>query len=344
MFDIEFKHNTQLFKGPERRSYSKNAKRRGNAWLEHSPVCTKIVDPDFNLQYMSQAGINSLGIVDITVYYGKPYPSDFYPQSFRYQMTNNIKRARNSGRNVTQEGAVLNVDREKVWFHSTIVPVYDEDNQLEYFMIVSVDITDRKSAEMKLHQINSELESLVISRTKKIEESNRRLKTNSETDFLTKLSNRRFYERRLTENIKTAKRNKTHLSLLIIDIDNFKEYNDTYGHDDGDIALCKTAKSIANSLHRDTDLVSRFGGEEFVVLLPNTDTKYAFAIAEKIRMNVKKLGLVHSESKTGLVTVSIGVESLIGNKLNKNDLFKNSDTALYVAKNGGKNCCRIYTS
>jgi diguanylate cyclase (GGDEF)-like protein/PAS domain S-box-containing protein len=343
MFEMEFKFNTQLFKGAERRRDVINATRRNNLWLDNLPLCIKVVDLDFNLQYMSKVGINTLGIADISAYYGKPYPLEFYPPLFRDLTTKNIKCARDTGQTVIQEAAILTIHGDKVWYHSTIVPIYDEDNQLEYFLIASMDITERKSAELKNHKMNSELESLVASRTKELEETNRQLKIHSETDFLTKLSNRRFYERRLSENITIAKHNQTYLSLLIVDIDNFKEYNDTYGHNSGDITLFKVAKSIKNSLHKVTDLVSRFGGEEFVVLLPETDAESAFTIAENIRMNVKKLGIKHSQSGTGMVNVSIGVETLKGNKLNKNDLFKNSDAALYTAKNSGRNCSRRYT-
>lgn len=218
-----------------------------------------------------------------------------------------------------------------------------DDGSIDNFVAFVQDITERKSAEMKVNQMNVELESLVAIRTKELEEANAQLKISSETDFLTKLSNRRFYERRLGENISTAKRNGTYLSLLMIDIDNFKAYNDNYGHDNGDITLRNIAKSIEKSLQRETDLVSRFGGEEFVVLLPATDAASAIVIAEKILINVEALGIEHTQSDTGVVTVSIGIESLKAGKLNKVDLFKHADIAVYLAKDNGKNCCYLYT-
>ncbi len=335
MSDTKFKPNTQLLKDAEKRS---------QAWLENSPVCTKIVDLDFNLQYMSESGIKGLSISDINIYYGKPYPFDFYPEIFKKHMIKSIKCARDTGKVVTQEDAVFNIYKEKIWFHSTVVPMFDKNNQLEYYMIISIDTTERKSAEMKLYEMNIKLESLVESRTQELEKVNEQLKINSETDFLTKLPNRRFYERRLLENIATAKRNNTYLSLLIVDIDNFKSYNDTYGHDFGDVILRKVADSISNSLHRSTDLVSRFGGEEFAVLLPDTDTEHAFVIAEKIRKNIMSLNLKYKQPNAGVVTVSLGIEALKGDKLNKNDLFKNADIALYLAKDSGKNCSCIFTT
>lgn len=218
-----------------------------------------------------------------------------------------------------------------------------DNGSIDHFVAFVQDVTDRKSAEIKLHQLNEELESLVVNRTKELEEANKQLRISCDTDFLTKLSNRSFYERRLGENISTAKRNDTCLSLLMIDIDNFKAYNDNYGHDCGDITLRNVATSINKSLKRDTDLVSRFGGEEFVVLLPSSDAENALSIAERIRMNIEALGIKHTQSGAGVVTVSIGIESMKADTLNRIDLFKHSDIALYCAKNIGKNCSYLYT-
>lgn len=124
-----------------------DSERRSRAWLENSPVCTKIVDLDFNLQYMSSAGIESLHIDDITPYYGKPYPFDFFPQSFRDQMTENLTMVKETGEIATQEGAVLDLDGNDAWFHSTLVPVNDDDGRIDYIIVVSIDITERKQAE-----------------------------------------------------------------------------------------------------------------------------------------------------------------------------------------------------
>lgn len=128
------------------------SQRKSRAWLEHSPLCTKIVDLDFNLQYMSQAGMTGLRIDDITSYYGKPYPLDFYPESFREQMTKNLERVKETGKIATQEAAVVDVDGNTVWFHSTLVPVNDDDGQIEYIIVVSLDTTDRKEAENALRE------------------------------------------------------------------------------------------------------------------------------------------------------------------------------------------------
>jgi diguanylate cyclase (GGDEF)-like protein len=201
---------------------------------------------------------------------------------------------------------------------------------------------DRNNVEMEAQELNVCLERIIEKRTEKLERINRQLQIECETDYLTKLANRRVYERRLKENIASARRDKTYFSLLLIDIDGFKSYNDKYGHDYGDQALFKVAQTIEASLPRDTDLASRLGGEEFAVLLPSTDSIGAFTIAERIRVNVESMCIEHCLSGTGVLTVSIGIESMRPDELNKTDLFKHSDTALYASK-VEKNCCHLYS-
>lgn len=157
-------------------------------------------------------------------------------------------------------------------------------------------------------------------------------------DSLTGISNRRFYNERIVSDVQYAKKTGDTLSLLAIDIDYFKQYNDEYGHDMGDVALHSVAQKIKEILPRDTDSVSRFGGEEFVVLLPSTDSQDVFMIAERIRNAIMDLAIPHNGSETSTVlTVSIGISSLEGNSLNERDLFKFADDALYSAKNNGRN-------
>ena len=123
---------------------------RSRAWLEHSPACTKIVDLDFNLQYMSSAGIKSLHIDDITQLYGKPYPFDFYPDSFKKPMASNLEKVKSTGDVIAQEASVVDIDGNELWFHSTLVPVKDDEGRIEHIMVVSLDTTERKKAENDL--------------------------------------------------------------------------------------------------------------------------------------------------------------------------------------------------
>jgi PAS domain S-box-containing protein len=135
------------------------------AWLENSPVCTKIVDLDFNLQYMSDAGIKGLQIDDITPYYGKPYPFHFYPESFKTEMKGNMIRAKETGNVITQEAPVVDINGLEVWYHSTIVPVKDTNDGIDYLMIVSLDTTERKRAEEALKNSKRDLQAILEATT-----------------------------------------------------------------------------------------------------------------------------------------------------------------------------------
>jgi len=162
----------------------------------------------------------------------------------------------------------------------------------------------------------------------------------SMTDQLTEIPNRRSFDVRLNMEWRRAIREKAPISLLMLDIDKFKTYNDTYGHQQGDAILRAVAKSIEQNLRRPGDFAARWGGEEFVALLANTDRPGAVEVAERIRENIETLH-VTGEKPSNLaapVTISIGVESLIPEPNNSLDLFISAaDDALYEAKAAGRN-------
>jgi diguanylate cyclase (GGDEF)-like protein len=162
------------------------------------------------------------------------------------------------------------------------------------------------------------------------------------TDPLTGLLNRRYLEERLGEEFERSKRHRFPMSFLMIDIDNFKEYNDRYGHQAGDLALEITAQCLKSAL-RSADVASRYGGEEFSILLPQTSATEALVIAERIRSRVEKSSYPHGDSQPGgAVTVSIGI-SAFGPKLETpSSIIGAADHALYVAKSRGKNCVVSY--
>ena len=153
----------------------RDSERRSRAWLENSPVCTKIVDLDFNLQYMSSAGVKDLHIDDITPFYGKPYPLDFYPKSFQDTMSENMRRVVETGEIVTQEAPVVDKEGNELWFHSTLIPVNNDEGQLDYLMVTSLDITTRKKREIEIRAINESLEQHVIDRTVELTKINEEL-------------------------------------------------------------------------------------------------------------------------------------------------------------------------
>jgi diguanylate cyclase (GGDEF)-like protein/PAS domain S-box-containing protein len=199
-----------------------------------------------------------------------------------------------------------------------------------------------------IRNINQELEGVVtVSRdiSKRMEKEEKLLKTNemlqylSNYDPLTDIPNRRYFEQTLKDEWNRTMRQSLPLSLLMIDIDNFKKYNDSYGHQAGDICIQQIAKGIKMTLKRPGDFVARFGGEEFVVLLPETDLKGAQYIGESLLSTMKKLQIPTEVSEiSNYVTLSIGCATLVPSAQHKpDDLIKQADKNLYTAKEAGKN-------
>ncbi len=162
----------------------------------------------------------------------------------------------------------------------------------------------------------------------------------SHTDSLTGLWNHGFFQHTLNLEIEKAKENGTPLTLLIIDLDNFKKLNDTYGHQNGDLVLVDLAK-ILSEFSRETDYVCRYGGEEFSIILPQTARQHGLAIAERIREKIgKHLFSQHAIFKNLTVTVSIGLATFPTDAHNQGELIARADKSMYIAKFGGKN--RVY--
>ena len=157
-------------------------------------------------------------------------------------------------------------------------------------------------------------------------------------DPLTKIANRRGFENRLDLEWNRAIREQTPISLLMMDIDKFKNYNDTYGHQQGDVALGTFADVASKTLMRAVDFVARWGGEEFVILLPGTDTKGATEVAERVRENTEATVLTTYDGVDTRVTVSIGINTIVP-RINDStkDFMEKADQALYKAKESGRN-------
>jgi diguanylate cyclase (GGDEF)-like protein len=159
-------------------------------------------------------------------------------------------------------------------------------------------------------------------------------------DQLTGIMNRRSFNNRIDLEWNRAKREKNKISLLVVDVDRFKNYNDTFGHQQGDLALQTVAKVLSQSIKRAVDLAARWGGEEFVVLLPDTDAHGAMVVAEKIRSHVEKavIPVAFGNDKGSSVTVSIGANTQIPDKDSKiDDFISVADNMLYRAKETGRN-------
>ncbi len=154
------------------------------------------------------------------------------------------------------------------------------------------------------------------------------------TDPLLGIFNRRYLDRRIEEEVLRAKRHKLELSLLMIDIDNFKLVNDTWGHQNGDLVLKHLTQMLVDTL-RNTDIIARFGGEEFVVLLPHTPELDALKLAEKLRIVVAQTPL-HRIPELGM-TISIGSTCFLHDNDNAYSLLERADKAMYFAKREGRN-------
>jgi diguanylate cyclase (GGDEF)-like protein len=157
----------------------------------------------------------------------------------------------------------------------------------------------------------------------------------SETDALTGLMNRRALGRSAAREIAVARRRMTPLALIMLDLDRFKTLNDSYGHTAGDAALISTARSIGDGL-REVDLLARFGGEEFVALLPDTTYEEAIHVAERLRIGLEEL-TIHYQRKEIQLSASFGVTMLMANDICLEQILERGDVALYQAKHQGRN-------
>ncbi len=174
---------------------------------------------------------------------------------------------------------------------------------------------------------------------RQLEQRNRDLERLSALDTLTQIANRRRFDAVLRQEWRRAVRDEAPVSLLFCDIDYFKRYNDTYGHQAGDECLVRVAQAMEETLNRPADLVARYGGEEFIALLVDTDTEGARMLAERMRARIEELKLENRDSGVGpQLTVSLGVATVVPNPtLRPEDLVDLADRALYAAKAGGRN-------
>ncbi len=194
---------------------------------------------------------------------------------------------------------------------------------------LELDIENRKAIEQRLMEEKIEAEVKIHQFTKL-----------SVEDGLTKVMNRRGFNESFEQHWNQAIKYQDSLSLIMLDIDYFKNFNDYYGHPRGDEVLYKIAKTCTANVRKEMDLVTRYGGEEFVVILPKTGLNQACAVAQKLRTGLASLGIPHAESKVAkIVSASFGIASMIPQQTLKSaDLLELVDQALYSAKSNGRNC------
>jgi len=190
-----------------------------------------------------------------------------------------------------------------------------------------------------------ELSSLVSLRTRELALANEQLLELSLVDSLTGIANRRHFDGFLEREWRRAIREHAFLSILFVDIDYFKPFNDTYGHPDGDECLRKISNVLARTAKRPSDLVARYGGEEFAIVLYGADPNHARRIADEVRLDVASLRIPHKESVAGpYVSISVGVATTIPTlDAQPEQLLGVADQQLYDAKNNGRNQVRATT-
>lgn len=200
------------------------------------------------------------------------------------------------------------------WIHFTAAPLRDATGQVVGAIETLRDITQQKQAEFALQSLATK-------------------------DGLTGIANRRCFDEALAIEWSRAQREQTSLALLLIDVDHFKRYNDTYGHQKGDDCLKCVARAMEEKIFRPADLIARYGGEEFVILMPNTELAGACMVAERIVQHVHGLAIPHESSDIGgLVSISAGVAAHVPTaNFHANQLLAAADSALYDAKHAGRN-------
>jgi len=218
-------------------------------------------------------------------------------------------------------------------------PIFDSSGQVEYAMSAFQDITKRKQNEAELLHYQVHLEQLVAARTEELNRVNAELDRLAHVDGLTHIANRRRFDQYLRQAWQSMAQAQLPLSLILCDIDYFKLYNDTYGHQMGDDCLRQVAQAFTASIKRSTDLVARYGGEEFVLVLPRTDAAGAKIVAGYLHERIQQLQIPHAASQCSqYITISLGVTTIIPTlEQSSNSLVSAADAALYQAKLQGRN-------
>jgi diguanylate cyclase (GGDEF)-like protein/PAS domain S-box-containing protein len=232
-----------------------------------------------------------------------------------------VNSIRSGGEGALLECRVRLKHGDYVWVEANIRPVRDPITGVPIGVVNMVrDIGERKQAERQLRDAYRTLEALAV------------------TDSLTRLANRRQFDRRLQQEWRRCLREQTPLSLLLLDVDYFKSYNDAYGHLRGDACLQQIAEIAIEVVTRTSDLVTRFGGEEFAIILPNTPNSGATQVARNLRQAICDRRIEHAGNPPGIVTASIGCATIVP-MLGQHaaGLIQLADDALYAAKRNGRN-------
>jgi len=219
----------------------------------------------------------------------------------------------------------LKADGSYVWIRDVVHVIRDENGVTQDLVGFMFDISARKQMEQEVADLNRKLEAW------------------SNQDGLTGIANRRLFDQTMAAEWARGKRSGAPLSLLMLDVDHFKGYNDHYGHVKGDECLIRVARAIGQAPMRSSDLFARYGGEEFALVLPQTPADAAQLVAERCCELVAALNIPHAASPVGVITISVGVCTMVpGEESSCSTLIERADGKLYRAKRNGRNCICSY--
>ncbi len=299
--------------------------KRFNQIAELSRVITWEINAQGLYTYLSHSALLILGYpVDELV--GQKYFYDLHPEAGREAFkAAAFEVFERQAPFVNLENQVQSRQGQLFWMSTNGTPILDDNGKLSGYRGSDTDITERKQADEKIRLLHAELEQLAF------------------TDYLTNLNNRRYFMQRGAEEVKRAKRNRHPLALILLDIDWFKEVNDSYGHDSGDMVLQHVAKVLKSNL-REIDILGRIGGEEFAILLPNTCLTDAGLLAERVRQSIANSSFVMPgpSSQAVSITISLGGAALSPEMSSIDNLLSNADMAMYRAKQNGRDAVVLY--
>lgn len=230
-----------------------------------------------------------------------------------------------------EEKHIIDDSGERFWT-TTILPIMDKESGIIRILGISREITAIRRAEIALLELNEKLEQEVDERTKELTAALQQMEKCSITDQLTDLYNRYKIEETLNNEINRAKRYDTSFGILLLDIDNFKDINDNYGHMQGDKILKEFANILKNYI-RESDNVGRWGGEEFLIITPIFEKDELVTFSDRLRKVIEE----HNFDTVGQLTVSIGVTLYQKDTTTIESLITTADNGLYASKNNGRN-------
>jgi len=277
-----------------------------------------IFDGYYNITFANENMASILGYT-VDEMLGMPY-AFFFPEEHMDIFHEQASR-RKEGKDSVYECCLKKKNGQVNWFLVSAKALLDDQGNFEGSFAMFTDINGRKEMELLL------------------EETNRRLMELSNTDSLTGIANRRSFDSALEHEYYRLKRSNSELSVIMLDIDHFKEYNDYYGHVMGDECLRQVGKVLTGCVTRSVDLAARYGGEEFACILPDTGLQGAVAIAECIRQSIHALKMEHKQSPVSeFVTASLGVVTVrYSDNMSPQDVVEMADRLMYKAKLSGRN-------